>query len=166
MQSVANDPALPERRVRLLRRNERGTCASDASDDDAMTRMCDDDEGFHLRLFTRWFRSFASSVVTRPARGIALWATRTDRGRGLALGRDRARVEGVRWRETMRRRREIVVVNAFHVKSASDGVAETRVAGGGRRTSWMMRGVVKALGLGLRARRERRRRLASMRDDV
>jgi hypothetical protein len=77
------------------------------------------------------------------------WATRTDRGRGLALGRDRARAEGVRWRETMRRRREIVVVNAFHVELASDGVEQTRAGGGRRRTSWMMRGVVKALGLGL-----------------
>lgn len=151
---VAKDTALPERRVRLLRRNERGTCASDASDDDAMTRIRDD-EGFYLRLSLGWFRSFASSVVTRPAR-VTAWATRTDRGRGLALGRDRARAEGVRWRETMWRRREIVVVNAFHVESGSVVVEQTRVGGGGRRTSWMMRGVVKALGLGLweRARGE------------
>lgn len=48
---VANDTALPERDVRLLRRNERGTCASDASDDDdAMTRTRDD-EGVYPSTF-------------------------------------------------------------------------------------------------------------------
>lgn len=95
--------------------------------------------------------------IVRVVRGDANGASQLVDGRreriagegAVALGRDRARAEGVRWRETMRRRREIVVVNAFHGGSASGVVEQTRVGGGGRRTSWVMRGVVKALGLGL-----------------
>ena len=58
----------------------------------------------------------------------------------------------------------MVVENVVRVESASVEAERTRVGDGGRRTSWMMRVVVKALGLGERVRfRARRNRSTSMR---
>jgi len=64
----------------------------------------------------------------------------------------------------MRRRRDVVVRNVVRVESASVEAERTRVGDGGRRASWMMRVVVKALGLGERVRfRARGNRSTSMR---
>ena len=119
--------------------------------------------------FVRTFRDFGSdaSCVVTPTRESSVGSVpdgSRGRGRGLAPRRDRARAEGGRWRETMRRRRDVVVGNVVRVESASVEAERTRVGNGGRRASWMMRVVVKALGLGERVRfRARRNRSTSMR---